>query len=319
MKRLLAAAYRGMISQVVRLAYRNHLKLFRQWVGYDPDLALPTKYNEKLLWRKVFDHNPDFILFSDKLATKEFMAKEAPEVRIPQTLWSGDSIEEAPRELFSKPVVVKANHGSNYNYFWSGPGDDFERLSVLTKKWMGENYGARYLEWGYYGVKKRLFIEEQIGSEEPDGLVDINVRCADGKALLGAAILHNKTENMQANYFESDGSRPAWNDVPLSHNRIPADFKMPACYHLAVEIGKKLSAGRDYLRVDFMTDGNHLYAGEVTIYPGAGLTPAPPASVKCCESIVSENWNLKKSWFLTSPQRGLKGIYASWLRSALDS
>jgi len=319
MKRVRDAVVRLMINKAVRLACRSHVNLFRQWVGYDPDLALPEKYNEKMFWRKLFDHNPDFVVFCDKLATKDYVARMAPEVRIPKTLWSGDLIENAPRELLSRPVVVKANHGSNYNCFWNGRGDDFGRLSVLTKKWMVENYGARYLEWGYYGVKKRLFIEELISSDEPDGLVEMNIRCSDGRAILGSVILRNKTERMQAAYFETDGSRSAWNDDLISPLRIPRDYRVPACYHRAVEIGKKLSADRDYLRVDFMTDGRQLYAGEITVYPSAGLSPASPAGTKCAETIISENWDLNKSWFLTSPQRGLKKAYAYWLMDALET
>ncbi|MEI8342377.1 MAG: ATP-grasp fold amidoligase family protein [Verrucomicrobiota bacterium] len=319
MKRVRDAAFRLTINEAVGFAYRSQVKLFRQWVGYDPDVALPKRYHEKLFWRKLFDHNPDFVLFCDKLATKDYVAGMAPEVRIPKTFWSGEMIEAAPKELFSSPVVVKANHGSNYNYFWNGPGDDFGRLSVLTKKWMAEDYGDRYFEWGYYGVKKRLFVEELISSDEPDGLVEMNIRCSDGKAILGSVILHNKTERMQAGYVETDGSHPAWTDDSLPHARIPPDYTVPPCYHRAVEISKTLSAGCDYLRVDFMTDGKQLYAGEITVYPGAGLSPASPAGTKCCETIIEENWDLKKTWFLTSPQRGLKKAYASWLKGALDA
>ena len=319
MKRVRAAVCRLTINEAVRFAYRGQAKLFRQWVGYDPDVALPKRYHEKLFWRKIFDHNPDFVLFCDKLATKDYVARMAPEVRTPKTLWSGDRIKDAPRELFSRAVVVKANHGSNYNYFWNGPGDDFGKLSGLATKWMGEDYGARYLEWGYYGVKKRLFIEEWISSEEPDGFVEMNIRCSDGKAILGSIILRNKTERMQAGYFETDGTRPAWNDDSISPLRIPRDYTIPACYHRAVELSKKLSVGQDYLRVDFMSDGKQLYVGEITVYPNAGLSPAKPTGAKCCETIVAENWDLKKSWFLTAPQRGLKNAYASWLRNALDA
>ena len=176
-----------------------------------------------------------------------------------------------------------------------------------------------HLEWGYYGVQRRLFLEEFISSEEPDGLVEINIRCSDGKAILGSVILHNKTERMQAAYIETDGSRAAWNDVSLTHARIPRDYTIPACYHRAVEIGKKLSAGRDYLRVDFMSAGEQLYAGEITVYPSGGLSRARPSGAKSGEAIIGENWDLTKSWFLTSPQRGLKKTYASWLREALET
>ena len=50
-------------------AYIRHpfnVKLFRRRVGYFPNIALPRRYNEKMLWRKIFDHNP---LFADSSST----------------------------------------------------------------------------------------------------------------------------------------------------------------------------------------------------------------------------------------------------------
>jgi hypothetical protein len=46
-------------------AWRAQVDIFKEGVGYRPRIALPKRYHEKMLWRRIFDHNPEFTLFSD--------------------------------------------------------------------------------------------------------------------------------------------------------------------------------------------------------------------------------------------------------------
>jgi len=40
---------------------------YRQKVGAWPNPAWPNKLDEKFLWRKIFDRNPEFVMIYDRL------------------------------------------------------------------------------------------------------------------------------------------------------------------------------------------------------------------------------------------------------------
>jgi len=65
------------------------VEAYQQRHGRLPDIANPQHYTELMLWRKIVDHNPQFALFSDKLATKEYFQRLCPELAVPRTLWVG--------------------------------------------------------------------------------------------------------------------------------------------------------------------------------------------------------------------------------------
>jgi hypothetical protein len=53
---------------------RHYRRRYRRF----PNIANPQLYSERMLWRKTVDHNPQFIVFSDKLATKDFLRQRCP-------------------------------------------------------------------------------------------------------------------------------------------------------------------------------------------------------------------------------------------------
>ena len=79
------------LNPLFAVHYRRQFQIFRKVVGYGPNIAFPSRYHDKMLWRKIFDHNPLFVTFCDKLATKEYVRARAPGIRMPATLWVGYS------------------------------------------------------------------------------------------------------------------------------------------------------------------------------------------------------------------------------------
>ncbi len=296
---------------------------FRPGVGYQPDLALPRRYHEKMMWRKLFDHNPLFVTFCDKLACKEYVAARLPQVRVPETLWVGSTAADIPPHLLRQRVVFKCNHGCGYNFFWEPGLSDFQELDRLTRQWLVSDHGRGDLEWGYAEVAPRvIFAEPFIGSEGSVRPIDLGVRCADGKAILVHVITNNKTHEKQIGYFHPDGQRALQDmDFQGSHwttRALPSDFVLPSVFHQAIEASRDLSVGVDYSRYDFLTDGQTLFAGEITVYPAAGISKADFKDGSL-DDLINRNWDVRKSWFLTSPQRGRRRLYAHVLNSALQN
>lgn len=302
----------SILNGFIFLRHNRQIRKFVKRVGYKPNVAAPRKYHELMIWRKIFDRNPLFITFCDKLATKAYIASRIPEAVLPETLWVGRDIADIPKELRHADVVLKANHGSSFNYF--GPLDNahFEELQAITKKWLGTDYGRDKGEWAYAKVPRRLFLERRLFHPAGEKLVDVSVRCSNGRAILASATTDNKTARKRFGYFRLDGQR-CWEFEAKDpeNEKLPLDFMMPASFPLAVEYAKRLSVGVDYARYDFLCVGDKIYPGEITVFPGAGLTHADDDGI---DAVIVDGWDAGQSWFLQTPWTGWRKRYAEALR-----
>jgi hypothetical protein len=280
-------------------------------IGRPPNIAHPQRYSERMLWRKVLDHNPQFVLFSDKLATKDFLKARCPELPVPRTLWVGRDADAIPDELLRGDVFVKANHGCGFNHRIRGGQFDRQALRNKTRKWLRSGYGRKGGEWAYSKVEPRLFVEESVGDAEAD-LIEINVRAGNGKAILSSVMGRCKTPNQWAVYLDPEGApTPGMSDpegapiIPL-----PKGIAVTEPYRRAVQFAQKLSVGVDYARFDFLWNGTELFGGEITVYPAAGAVDPANSSANAVTLI---GWDLMQSHFLRSQHTGWMRVYADAL------
>ena len=135
------------------------------------------------------------------------------------------------------------------------------------------------------------------------------------------AIIGNKTANKRKGYFGTNGAR--WPELERKQRTLrpslplPEDFRLPPSYAEALVHTRRLSAGVDYARFDFITVSDRLYAGEITVYPGSGSTTRR-SDFLLCNAVVSDHLDLSKSWFLLSRHRGGRRLYAKVLRRFLN-
>ncbi len=299
--------------------YGTHPKLIRRYRRHNrrlPNVANPQRYSERMLWRKIVDHNPKFVVFSDKLATKEYCKRFCPLLCVPKTLWIGNDANTIPDELLHGDVFVKTNHGYNHNYCIRGGQVDRAKLKTQTDLWLASTHGVPTGEWAYSQVEPKLFVEEAIGDAEDD-LLDFNVRAGNGKAIVGSVIGHNKTPNSWTTYLDREGNPTAGPDdedgKPVTPLPEGVDVKRP--YRLALQFAEELSVGVDYARFDFMWNGTELYGGEITVYPSAGDHEVINSTF---HAAVIAGWTLRTSHFLSARQPAIRRIYASALRRQLQ-
>jgi hypothetical protein len=290
---------------------RKYVKLH----GSRPRIANPSSYMERMLWRKLVDHNPQFVVFSDKITTKNYQQGICPTLAIPRILWVGQDADEIPDELLTGDVYVKTNHGWDFNYQIRGGRVDRSDLKKKTDLWLKSVHGREYHEWAYLQVKPQLFVEESIGDPAVD-LLDINIRACDGKVILGSVIGYNKLPERWVAYLDTDGkpSHGVDDEDGTPIREIPHGIDISEPYQAAVNFTKKLSIGVDYARFDFMWNGSVLYGGEITVYPGAGNGKIINSAVN---RSVMGGWNLEVSHFLSTRNKGFKRLYAAALKRQL--
>ncbi len=289
---------------------RLHWKYIRRMRRL-PDVALPRAYSERMLWRKLFDRNPLFVTFADKLATKAWIAARCPDLAIPATLWQGTDPEAIPEALLRPGVVLKANHGSGFNLFLRDPVPPRAEIAATARRWLARDWGRHRGEWHYGEVPRTLFLEEAVGGEGP--LIDLQIRAGRGRVGLCSMALGVKTDAVTVRYLDADGIM-----VPedlSDYATVPPEVPTPAAFARAVAAARVLSAEVDFARFDFLARGDRLWAGEITVFPAAGYAEF----VEPALSMVMGVWDPRDAWFLRelpSDDGWLGPRYAAALRRA---
>ncbi|NNJ74373.1 MAG: hypothetical protein HKP56_04375 [Anderseniella sp.] len=310
-------------SAISGLLYVLHPRLIIQyWLNLRrlPDIAVPRDVNEKMLWRKVFDRNPDFVTFSDKLRAKEYVRQRVPDIAQSPVLWSGTDLQDLPENLTGQHCILKANHSSGMNIVLDIGPVDRRQLVKATRRWLAHRHDRVHGEWGYRNVEPKFFLETDISAGQKADLVDLIVYVFSNSVTLIVATMGEKTARERVALFDADGCR--LNAVPVTHRNhartavLPDDFDLPLD---AATLGRHalvIANGNDHLRVDFMWNGETLYFCEVTVYPGGGYRSySDPKIVQ----LMGQNWNLADSWFLRTSQSGWRRRYAAWLRAQLQA
>ena len=70
-------------------------RFYRKRNGTRLNWLQPVRFTEKIQWRKPFDLNPLYGVFSDKLAVRDYIATHLGVEVLPQLLWVGDGRSSA--------------------------------------------------------------------------------------------------------------------------------------------------------------------------------------------------------------------------------
>ena len=300
------------ITIVNCLMYLTKFRLiwqFKTTIGYWPKIAAPTTFEEKILWRKLFDHNPLFVTLADKLTARQWMKERWPTLRIARTLWTGGEAARLPPDVVQHDVVIKVNHGSGMNLVMPQPSLSHEEMVGTVATWLSLSYDRRYGEWAYGWITRKVFVEEKICSRTGTHLVDYNFYCCDGEIIFFIVTVGEKTEHEAVAYYRPDGTRDrACESAPYyEKNFLPAEYALSPVALEGVAAASAISRGLDFVRVDLMEVDAQLYAGEMTLYPNAGYGSYTRLAIM---KELSSAWDLGNSWFLASAGRSLMSPYA---------
>ena len=282
---------------------------FVRKLGYLPNPAAPVSYHEKILWRKIIDHNPLFVLLTDKLAAKERIHMLVPELRLPETLWIGEDAREIPIRLLQSAAVVKVNFGCNMNLFVSNGQPDVAGIECQTKQWLAKRHSRRHGEWAYSLVQPTLFVEEKLTLGGHLLPTDIKVHVCEGQ------VCHVWVEDRIAKLsllLDCNGAPLEGRDseYPGEDQAFPANARLTEYVREAAAMAIRVCGELDYVRVDFLVTERGLYGGEVTVYSTSGYgTWSNPVIAQNFERL----WDIRKSHYLRKQHRGPARIYAQAL------
>jgi hypothetical protein len=286
-------------------------RALRSKTGLFPNPALPATDTDKFLWRKIFDHNPLFSMCCDKLAAKDYALRNAPRLKTAKVLWTGTDPHLIPTDLLTGNVLVKANHASGWNIIVRNGQLDRDDMLRRASRWARTRYARFVGEWGYKHAWRGVLVEQML--QEPDGRpISTEYKFHTSGGRTGYIYVRRRNADGTENWcvYDRDGT-----PVPVDPQFTTwLAMPMPENFGAMRDIAETLASAFDHIRVDLYNVGGEVYFSELTVYPQSGKSVASPRLAE----LRSAGWDLRKSWFLSTPQRGWRKHYAEALRRWLD-
>lgn len=278
-----------------------------------PNPANPQTANDKFFWRKVFDRNPVFTELSDKLQVRNWLARNGIEIDAARTLWAGEDPVDIPDAVLKGGVVAKANHGSRTNIVLNEPPPDREAFNRRMRRFKRKRQGRKRLEWGYFNIPRRLFVEEMLPNIEFEHKI---YTYGDRIERIQIVYDHASDDGISADVWlpNGEGGWTRFEGSPLITRN--ANRPLPEINERALEIAREIGRHFDHIRVDLLSDGQNLWFGELTMYNVGGriaLVGTTPSAG------VNTSWDLRKSWFMQNEQKGWRKYYADALRREIGA
>ena len=135
---------------------------FRERFGRDPNLRHPVTFNEKVIWRTLYDRRSVFAALTDKYLVRDYVAKAIGKDYLPR-LWG---LYSHPAEIdfdgLPDRFVLKCTHDSGSVFCRSKPvfdqADALRRLDQSLRR----NYYTVLREWHYKQLQPRILCEEYL-------------------------------------------------------------------------------------------------------------------------------------------------------------
>lgn len=230
--------------------------------GRLPDLASSPRFTEMVQRRKLFDRDPEQIAMLDKIAAKRAVTGLLGPGWTTPTLWQGFVLPSSPS--FSQPVIVKARHGCNqYEVLRNRPSPRYwAKLRSRASHWMTRPYGKWLDEWAYEGV--------------PRGLLAEPLLCGQSSLPIDYKIYVFAGHATHVQVHLGRGDRHRWTLHDRDFRPLVDDghgLRAPSSLGEMFKAAEALSAGHDFIRVDFYEIDGAARFGEFCLYPGSGLDP----------------------------------------------
>jgi len=251
------------------------IKFFRK-LGYPLNLKNPQSYNEKIIWKKIYDRNHLLPITADKCQVRTYLKevlgeKRAKNVLIP-LLFVTDQPETIPFERFPPSFIVEPNHASGLQIMVENGTYNKEKIIKTCKRWLKTPYGLEKLEWAYQFIERKIVVEKLLRDDERNIPSDFRFNIFNGKCKSVHAIFRN--DHSISSFDEK------WNflSIKILNCKIGPKIKKPKNFEIMLKLAEKLSKPFDYVRVDLYNLKGKIFFGELTHYPASGINKFEPQS-----------------------------------------
>lgn len=253
--------------------YKDERDYFYKIHGYELDLKNPKSFNEKVVYKKLFDRNSLLPLTADKYKARRYIKsriKEAEKYLVP-ILYVTHIPEDIPFESLPKPYIIKVNHGCGWNIIIE---DSLDKDVILHRlnKWLIIKYGVDRHEWAYSKIKPLIIVEKLLKDGRGNIPNDYRFWMFDSICKL-ISITSGKFNERKFTYYDA-----SWDKLNVKRYEFETDnIDKPAKLDLMLDFAEKLSRDFDFVRIDFFVCDDNIYFSEITHYPASGMVVFEPA------------------------------------------
>ncbi|MCK5812276.1 MAG: glycosyl transferase [Clostridiales bacterium] len=219
--------------------------------------------------------NPLMITMSDKYLLKSYLKEKGLGKYVVPLLGVYEKAKDIDFSKLPNKFVLKCNHGCSFNIIVKDKSTlDIKNTILQLNKWMSVNHYYHAREWVYKEIERKIICEKYIQDKEKGYLTDYKLSFFHGQCKI-INIISGRT---------SDGKitvtpyTPLFKKIPFHYKNYETDqLEKPAHLQEMLGIGKQLSKGLPFIRVDFYISYDKLYIGELSFFPNAGLATCVPS------------------------------------------
>lgn len=258
---------------------KTYLKIaFRARFGKPLNLKHPETFNEKLQWLKLYDRNPLYSQWVDKIEAKHLAAQIIGEEYIIPTLGVWEQFDDIDFDTLPDQFVLKCSHDSGGLVICKDKSKlDKAAAKAKIESCLKHSYFWIGREWPYQNVRPRILAEPYMEDSKTKELRDYKFFTFSGEVkALYIASGRDGEGHARFDFFDSD-----FHHLPVQQSIHPnADFlpEKPLLFDQMKVLAEKLSQGLPHVRVDFYEADRHIYFGEMTFYHMSGMAPFSPES-----------------------------------------
>lgn len=256
------------------LRFKEELILiWKNEMGYNPDLNNPQTYNEKLL-KLYLEYDQNKILkIVDKIEFKKWLIDNGYQEYVVETIKIFENILDLSLEdlkKIKKPFIIKlSNSTENEDMFIVREDTTIKRMQeiinhfyLIDRKYREKNRSIRnfYETWCYGKIKPRIIIEPLLGDNTlVDDFKVFNFKNKQFCLYMNKEEIEKNDWNwdkLKSNIYDLDNNQSIFDKTYFDF-----DFKM--MQKITKDIASKFNDIK-HIRVDFYFVDNKIYIGEIT-------------------------------------------------------
>ena len=239
--------------------------------GKKLNLKVPENYSEKILWMKLYDHNPLYTTLVDKYAVRKIVEERIGNKYLIPLLGVYKNFNEIDFDKLPSRFVMKCTHDSgscivclNKDKF------DYKMAKKKITKALNTNYFYKSREWPYKNVPPQIIIEQYMSDDKNNGIRDYKFFCFNGKVkfLMIASDRHLGRQNLKFNFYDTDFNK--MDMYQHNHKTSKESDPKPHNFDEMVKIAEVLSKGLKHVRIDLYSVNDKVFFGEYTFFHSGG-------------------------------------------------
>lgn len=268
--------YKFFLAILIRLGFIIPDRLYVSWMFFLSmkkrlNLKDPKTFSEKIQWLKLYNRCPEYTDMVDKIKVKNYVEKKLGKEYIIPTLGIWSNPEDIDFETLPEQFVLKCNHNSGAGIFICKNKSNINENEVVKslKKALNDDYYAKWREWPYKNVHRKILAEKYIESQSDSDLKDYKFFCFNGEPVY-CQVISGRGRRMCIDFFDKDWKHQEFHE-PKEYPFAEELPQKPKSFDLMWKLAGKLALNIPFVRVDFYDLDGIVYFGEITFFPTTGI------------------------------------------------